>query len=376
MAGFDFSKFNTVPPTPPVQEKPAEEPHIENPVVETPQETKPTETQPTQTAQAQPEVKPDLFFEELNKRFGTPIKTEEEFKAVLDAPKKISEYETRLSDYEATKKSADDYKRRLEELENNQDPLKYFSSPDAYIAEQLKIKYPKSNPDTLHKIATADLTKMDDLDVLVKDKQLFVPDAPKESVIRSVVLKKYGIDPTTPPEEWDEIAVAEMKLDAAAARDKITNLKNVIEMPKIVSKEERLKAETDAKAQKEQAIAPLKETFGKFDKFSQDGFDFDVPEEYRSKLPDMFQSMFIDAGLEPTEDNLQSALELRDALLLKQYFSKIKELIAKEAETKLQAKIDAELHNTAPPATQTRTDEGEVNTLPGASKFVSDLKAR
>jgi hypothetical protein len=261
-------------------------------------------------------------------------------------------------------------------LEGNQDPLRWFSSPDSYIAEQLKIKYPKSNPDTLHKIATTDLTKMDDLDVLIKDKQLFVPDAPKEGIIRSVVLKKYGIDPTTPPEEWDEISVAEMKLDAAAARDKINNLKSVIEMPKIVSKEERQKAEQDEIAKKEQAIAPLKETFSKFDKFQKDDFGFDVPDEYKSKLPDMFQSMFIDAGLEPNEASLQSALELRDALLLYQYFPKIREIITKEAETKLQAKLDAELHNTQPPNTTTLTDHENVEQPAGMSKFLSDLRSR
>ena len=375
MADFKLN-LNTVPPTAPTQEPAVvEEVHTETPEIVTSQETTPA-PQPTQAAQAQPEVKPDEFIETLNKRFGTQFKADDDIKNVFGLPKKVSEYETKLKESESLAKSVEDYKKKLDELEGSQDPLKYFSSPDAYIAEQLKIKYPKSNPDTLHKIATTDLTKMDDLDVLVKDKQLFVPDAPKESVIRSVVLKKYGIDPTAPPEEWDEISVAEMKLDAAAAREKITNLKNVIEMPKIVSKEERLQAEANAKAQKEQAIAPLKETFGKFEKFSQEGFEFDVPDEYRSKLPDMFQSMFIDAGLEPNDENLQSALELRDALLLKQYFPKIKELIAKEAETKLQAKIDAELHNTQPPNTITRTDEENVNTPPGLSKFLSDQGMR
>jgi hypothetical protein len=376
MAGFDFSKLNTVPPQPPVQETPAEEIHTETPEIVTPQGTI-SEPQTTQVeTPPQPETKVDTFIENLNKEFGTQYKDRDEVKKTFGLQKTVDEYQTKLKESESLSKSIEDYKKKIEELEESQDPLKYFSSPNAYIAEQLKIKYPKSNPDTLHKIATADLSKMDDLDVLIKDKQLFVPDAPKEGIIRSVVLKKYGIDPTTPPEEWDEISVAEMKLDAAAAREKIENLKSVIEMPKIVSKEEKLKAEQDALAQKEQVIAPLKETFSKFDKFSYEGFEFDVPSEYQSKLPDMFQSMFINAGMEPNEENLQSAVELRDALFLHQYFPKIKEVIAKEAETKLQAKVDAELHNTQPPNTATLTDQGNVNTLPGAGQFVSDLKSR
>jgi len=220
---------------------------------------------------------------------------------------------------------------------------------------------------------------MGDLDVLVKDKLLFVPDAPKEEVIRKVVLKKYGIDPTTPSEEWDEISVGEMKLDAAAARDKINGLKNVIEMPKqILTKEERAKEEADAKVKREQAFTPLKDKFGKYDKFSKEGFDFDVPDEYKSKLPDMFKSMFIDAGLEPTEENMETAVELRDAMFLLEYFPKIKEVIAKEAETKLQAKIDAELHNTQPPNTATASDQNPPEQLPGKSltDFLKDQKMR
>jgi len=364
--------------TPPVEEQP--QATVTNtgtePIAETPQVTQPTVQ--TEPPKAEP-PKVEVFFEEFNKRYNTAYKTDDEIKSILETPKKISEYEGKLSEFEVTKKSIEDYKKKIEELEESQDPLKYFSSPDAYKAEQLRIKYPKSNPYLLQEIAMTDVNKMGDLDVLVKDKLLFVPDAPKEEVIRKVVLKKYGIDPTTPPEEWDEISVGEMKLDAAAARDKINGLKNVIEMPKqILTKEERAKEEADAKVKREQAFAPLKDKFGKYDKFSKEGFEFDVPDEYKSKLPDMFKSMFIDAGLEPTDENMETAVELRDAMFLLEYFPKIKEVIAKEAGTKLEAKIDAELHNTQPPNTATASDQNPPEQLPGKSltDFLKDQKMR
>ena len=371
-----FLNLNTVPPTSLAGEPQAEQVDMSGisaePVVD-------TGTPPTPQIEEPPQAEPpevDVFFEEMNKRFGTQYKTDDEVKSVFGLPKKVTEYETKLKESEGLAKSIEDYKKKITELEESQDPLKFFSSPDTYIAEQLRIKYPKSNPVLLQEIATTDVNKMGDLDVLIKDKQLFVPDAPKEGIIRSVVLKKYGIDPTVPAEEWDEVSVGEMKLDAAAARDKINNLKGVIEMPVVLTKEQKQASADEAIAKKEQAIAPLKETFSKFDKFVYEGFEFDVPDEYKSKLPDMFQSMFIDAGLEPNEENLQTALELRDALLLKQYFPKIKEVIAKEAETKLQAKIDAELHNTQPPNTATLTDQENVNNLSGMSKFLQDQKSR
>lgn len=368
-----FLNLNTVPPTTPAEEPQAGTEDMSGisvePVVD-------TGTPPTPQIEEPPQAEPpkvDVFFEDLNKRFGTQYKTDDEVKSVFGLPKKVTEYETKLKESEGLAKSIEDYKKKITELEESQDPLKYFSSPDTYIAEQLRIKYPKSNPVLLQEIATTDVNKMGDLDVLIKDKQLFVPDAPKEGIIRSVVLKKYGIDPTVPPEEWDEVSVGEMKLDAAAARDKINNLKGVIEMPVVLTKEQKQASAAEAIAKKEQAIAPLKETFSKFDKFVYEGFEFDVPDEYKSKLPDMFQSMFIDAGLEPNEENLQTALELRDALLLKQYFPKIKEVIAKEAKTELQAKIDAELHNTQPPNTATLTDQENVNTSPGISGLFKSM---
>jgi len=366
--------LNRIPPAPPTEQ--VAEQNIGEVLPETPEvDTGVPVTPPAEPPKAEP-PKVDEFIETINKRYGTQFKADDEVKGIFGLPKKVTEYETKLKEKESLEKSIGDYKKRIEELEGSQDPLRWFSSPETYVAEQLRIKYPKSNPVLLQEIATTDVNKMGDLDVLVKDKQLFVNDPPKESVIRSVVLKKYGIDPTLPPEEWDEISVAEMKLDAAAARDKINNLKGVIEMPKVMTKEQREQAQAEAVAQKEQAIAPLKETFSKFDKFQKDDFGFDVPDEYKSKLPDMFQSMFIDAGLEPNEGNLQSALELRDALLLYQYFPKIREIITKEAETKLQAKLDAELHNTQPPNTTTLTDHENVNTPPGLDKFLSDLKSR
>jgi len=330
--------------------------------------------EPPQAPTEPPKV--DEFIENLNKRFGTQFKADEEVKNIFGLPKKVSEYETRLKESESLAKSIENYKKKIEELEKDQDPLKYFSSPDTYIAEQLRIKYPKSNPVLLQEIATSDVDAMEDFDVLVKEKQLFIPKLSKEGDIRGVLFKRYGIDPDTPPQEWDSVVKTEIAMDAASARDRINELKKGIEMPKIVTREQREKEAQELLNQKEEALKPLKETFSKFDKFTYEGFEFDVPDEYKSKLPDMFQSMFIEAGLEPNEENMASALELREALLLKQYFTKIKEVIAKEAETKLQAKIDAELHNTQPPNMATATDDTQANTLPGLSKFLSDQKAK
>jgi len=371
--------LNTTPPWAPKEEA---QPQAEEQNAEVTGQPPEEQTAGTSVIEEPPTAEPpkvDEFFESFNKRFSTQFKADDEVKNILDLPKKVSEYETKLKASEELAKSIENYKKRIEELEGSQDPLKYFSSPQAYVAEQLRIKYPKSNPVLLQEIAMTDVSRMDDLDVLIKDKQLFVHEPPKEQVIKSIILKKYGIDATVPPEEWDELSVGEMKLDAAAARDKINGLKEVIQMPEVITKEQREQVERDALAQKEQAIAPLREQFRKFEKFVHKDipdFGFDVSSDYQSKLPDMFQAMFIDANMEPNEENYQSMVELRDALFIYQYLPKLREVWVKEGETKAKEVLDEKLHNTEPPNTTTATDHEEVSTLPGFDKFLSDERLR
>jgi len=161
------------------------------------------------------------------------------------------------------------------------------------------------------------------LDVLVKDKQLFVNDPPKESVIRSVVLKKYGIDPTLRRRMgWD--IVAEMKLDAAAARDKINNRKVLSEMPKVMTKEQREQAQAEAQAQKK-AIAPLKETFSKLTSSRKTILDLMFLMSIRVNYQ-ICSSLCYWRRLGTQWRKSTIRFKLRDALLLYQYFPKIREI--------------------------------------------------
>jgi hypothetical protein len=84
--------------------------------------------------------------------------------------------------------------------------------------------------------------------------------------------------------------------------------------------------------------------------------------------------MFIQAGMDMNEQNLATAIRMRDSNFLYENFGKIREAIVKQAQTDLQAKIDAELHNTQPPNTATATDQGGEQTLPGIGALISTLK--
>jgi hypothetical protein len=338
------------------------------------QQTQATETQittatETQAAAAQSETKPDEFFENFNKRFGTQFKDENELKPIFDLPKRVTEYEVKLKDAEERAKKADEYQKQIEEIRNAGN-AEFLSKPlvrQAYVAQQLLEKYPDKDPDVLRQVVMADVSKMSDLDVLVKNQKIDLPNL-SESDIKAVLLDKYGIDPETKPEEWSSISKAKIAIDAQGARANIKALTTGIELPKAVTKEERDAQAAQLLQQKIQATEPLKAEFTQFDKFKSEDFEFDVPSDYKSKLGDMFQAMFIDAGMEATKENLDTAKEMRDALFVLNNFGKIKEVIAKQAQVDLQKKLDETLNNTKLPNTATATDENtQRDKLPGKS---------
>ena len=220
----------------------------------------------------------------------------------------------------------------------------------------------------------SDVSKMSDLQVLVKNQKIDLPNL-AESDIELALKDKYGIDPDTKPEEWSSIAKTKIAIDAQGARANIKTLTSGIEFPKAVTKEQRDADAATALQKRIQATDPLKTEFTTFDKFKKGAIDYDVPADFKTKLPDMFQAMFIDAGLEPTPENKATAMELRDMTFLYQNIDKIIEVKVKEGQTEIQRKLDEALNNTKPPNTKTATDEGSPqDNRRGLAAFLEDNK--
>lgn len=351
---------------------------VTTPAVENPATTEQPSAVPNQTAQAQSQttetVKPDEFFENFNKRYSTAFKTDDEVRNVLGMPQKIGELETKAKLTDDYAKKIETYESQIEELRNtgNSEFLQKPLIRKAYVAEQLLAKYPDKDPFTLQEIVMADVDKMSDIDALVKVQKINHPRL-AEADIKAVIFKKHGIDPEMKPEEWDSIARAEIAMDAEDARANIKALTNGIELPKTVTKEERLAQESKNLQERTLKTEPLKADFLKFDKFKLGDFEYDPTADFKNKLPDMFDAFF-ETGQEPTQENLNAVKELRDAMFLYQHFDKIKEVIAKSAQTEVQKKLDEALHNTTPPNTATATDDGgQQNTRPGLGKLLEDM---
>lgn len=373
-----FESFNTVPPEERQEAESTEAINTEQAATEQSSAVKNTETtgQVTEGTEQTTETTveaPDTFFEEYNKRYGTSYKSDEDIRSTLSLAGKASELETKYKDYDDIKTTADKYKNELEEQKANgmSDLLGKPRIRSAYIAEQLVAKYPDRDPDILANLAMSDIDKMSDLEVLAKERKMRGSKSSLDN-IKAVIVKELGIDPELKPEEWDSLVTTEMEMKATDARDRIKTLLKDIELPKVVSKEEREATAAQRLEDKKKAAQPIKEIFKKFDTYKNGDFEFAPPDEFKAKLEDVFNGMFIKGGLEINEENLATAELLKKALFVEEYLPKMLEVKEKQVLAKLKEEQDALLHNDELPNTATATDqstETEDPNRPGVSKF-------
>jgi hypothetical protein len=371
-----FENFNTKPP----EEQVAQNSQPE--VVATPTDAPVIETPSAQATPAEPPkvVEPpkvDEFIENLNKRYGTQFKAEEEVKGIFELPKKVTEYEGKLKTFDEATKSAEQYKKELEELRTN-GLSEFLDKPlirNAFVASKLQEKYPDKDPYLLQEIAMQDVSKMDDLEAVAKEQKINFPHLKLED-LKKAIASELGLDPETKPEEWDSVVKTRLAIKGAQAKENIKNLLKGIEVPKTATKEEREQALATARQEVEKAIAPVRDRFNKFDKYTNGDFDFDVPTEFKDKVDNIFKGMFLDSGLAVNEQNLATAELFKRAMFVEEYFPKIREVLVAQGYTKHKEEVEKLLNNDQPPNTTTAADQVATPEYQGVSKFFQDEKTQ
>lgn len=297
-------------------------------------------------------VEPSVdYLRYINENYKTEFKTPEEVGAYFEKAKKVIEYEPRLTEYENKVKQ---YEQQVAELNSSLNPLSYFTSQDSYIAEQLKKQRSDLHPQVLGDVISQNTDSMSDIDVLIKNELLNNPKLiGGEKGAEGLVYKRYGIDPTVPKEEWDITTQNEMLVAAGKARKEWNELKSKVVLPKIATPEEREAERVRIATERKAKLTPLQDTFSKFDKFSEqidEGkvFDFNVPDEYKEVLPEMFEKYFVEAGIEPTKENLADLEELKQALMLRRHFKQIYKTIEGDVTAREKAARDKLLGNEHP----------------------------
>jgi len=301
------------------------------------------------------------WLDEVNKSLGTQFKVKEEILTHIEKAKKTDEYEEKIKTFGDFEKREQDYKQRLEDAKSSLNPMKYFSSPDAYKAEQLRMQFPDKNPMLLQEVATSDLTKMDNVEIIIKGVMLDNKDVSYEDA-RNYVLTEYGIAEVD-PSEWSAAAKTKIKIKAGEQRKALTDLKAQIKLPEVETDEQKAATVAELRKQKETAIEPYADTFAKFEKFvskidDERTFEFTAPDEYKAALKDMFKGYFLDGGNEVNPENLKTIQKLRDAMLLYDNFPKVYKAIEGEVGLKFKAEEDKRLGNEKPENKTLATDQG------------------
>lgn len=325
------------------------------------------------------------WLEDFNKTFKTTYKTPKEIEPILASSQKIAEYETQIGEW---KKNEENYKKQINDLQSSltriKNPLSYFSSPESFVAEQLKRQHPDKNPIILQEVVTGDIKKWDDLDVLVKNALLENPDLEGgEEGARETICQQYGIEAGTSKEEWSVAVRNRLKMEANAIRRQWDGLKQQIELPKVLTPEEEEAEVLKSKEAKLKELAPLKEKFRKFDEFSIEvepgkNFKFIVPDDYKSSLDAMFDGYFVEAGMDATPENQAAIEKLRAAIMLLEHFDKVYKVIETDVQARERAERDKLLNNnTAHNTGQASDDQGDsaekISKMYGFGKYLGKI---
>jgi hypothetical protein len=208
--------FDT-PGTPPV-----------TPVVEpTPPVT--PETPATPVTPTTPETPPVEFnLESFNKHFGKEYKKPEEIKSLFDLPTKITEVESKLTEFEKTKQELADYKKRYEEVGKYIDPKSFFANEKLYQTNLMLKKYPDKDVALMTRISSLDIDKADNFDLLVLNEMLKNPSIEGgEAGAQEMLASKYGVDLTQDRKEWERLARNQIGTDGNQVRSEFKAFQKV-----------------------------------------------------------------------------------------------------------------------------------------------------
>ena len=356
------------------------------------QQGEPTQAEPTQGAPQQepgnpatagepagePSAEPSFDINSFNAFFGTPYQKEDELKDVLKRANEYGDIQQKLT---AAEESIKALENKNKELEESLDPLKYFSSPDAYVAEQIKKQMGDVDPAVVTRLLSHEKNKMANFDLLVYDWLMQFPDTIGGAEgARKVLAKRYDVDLEEPAEEWDAVAQNMIMADARIVEKKIAQMKGQIKLPEPLSAEAVAARRADAAEKTKLAWTPYLGEITGFDKLVVPGDDgttlleMEVPKAFRDILPEHIQEIVQQAGLEPTPESIKEVINHRNRKFVFEYLPQILKVYGNNIRSEIEASNAALLNNTVPPNTAAAPAPAEPKPGDGAKQLLSSTR--
>lgn len=294
----------------------------------------------------------------FNSEFKKEFKTSEEIQALFNA----------TAELKTLRESAADNKKLLEEKENllntKTDGLKLFADDNMYKINQVLIKNPNLNKAALLRLASADLDKMQDTEVLKLQKLTKVRgEGFSEADIDHAIKRQYNL--TANPSELEGEELKDYNADkfnmseaAQAARLELKELMNV-EMPEKIDllamqNESKAKADKDYKDSLDLWKPKTDEFIKKLDKITvefekDDKFEFSYDDEFKTYLG---KNLAAFAALKGLDANKPESLEAIKKSVEDDFYLKKRDQMFKTFKADLLSKVkDAEYkdkHNIPP----------------------------
>jgi hypothetical protein len=322
-------------------------------------------------------VKPTIDWE---KETGGKFKS---FDEIASLQEKLKDYDSTKEEYNGLKTKLTEYEQKLAEVDN---PLKHFGSKEDYVEYQLKKTYPDQKQ-LIGKLM--DIKNLSDTEVLKLAEQFDSPKS-KESVIKSYLDDKYGID-INDTEEQDETVLFKISRDARAAREKLAGKLTEVKLPEVDP--EKFKKENEEKAA---ALSKNEESWNNFmnrpdfiekvfDEIKfQDEKDTDpyyvhkVDPDFKKQLPSLVVKLAKENNIPLTEKNFSDIMEHITDHYVKVNRHKINKSMVEAHKAKWDVEMDKKLHI---PGSPNRSDAGGDNSNPDpmadyAREWMTDHKVK
>jgi hypothetical protein len=288
--------------------------------------------------------------EKFNEWSGRKFEKEDDIKTIFEKVDKIPEYEEKISKIQELEKKNEDfefYKNEVQKLADAYNPLNAFGGNEKAYKDYTTMQQigQGKDPGVVQKVVQTDLDKMSDLDVLSLQAQFNAPTlAGQGDAIKKAILEQNNVEMDEDFNINGDINLtASQKINiatqAAQARNTLNTLKNSVEIPK----HEDVKQQIEQKLQERKDFIEKSTDFFKtegkrlsedFKKLEKDDFVFDVPQEFRDKLPEYVTQYALNNNIEPTKENMEKvANEVKTAFEI-QYREQIAKSMIKDALTK------------------------------------------
>lgn len=267
----------------------------------------------------QPIEEPGFKIENFNKTFETSFEDESSLKSALE---RAQQYDQVQLDLQQAKEKAGKYDQVLEFY----NPKNLFGDDETYAFIELKKKFPDRDLGIVSKVRSQEFDQMSDIDKLLLADKLKVKMNVSDQIRKEGILQRLGIE-SGDQSEWTDGDKYKIASELSNNMGVLQEIRNFKPEPKTfdlaAEKENHEKQQADRKKSLTEKVKPFAESLinnykgpkayqqdkdGKYEEI----FSYDLDKSAKSGFVESLVNVMVNAGMEPSTENLQQAQQYID----------------------------------------------------------------